>query len=85
MAQGGNVAEWTDTAGGQGALGSEGRRIAGGGYYDPVVLLEATTQGFSYPETESFYGFRVAMIPEPSSFSLLLAGGAVLAAGRRRS
>ena len=30
-------------------------------------------------------GFRVAMIPEPSSLSLLLAGGLVALAGRRKA
>ena len=81
MAQGGNAPEWTEDK-----------------YVDPwrsyrwLVRSGIDRESADlYPHDEyfintfDFYGFRVAMVPEPSSLSLLLAGGAVLMAGRRRN
>jgi formylglycine-generating enzyme required for sulfatase activity len=90
MAQSGNVWEWNETAfdlnnndPGEGRIlrgGSWGDTFSGDPYITSSDLLSATTsENWSYA-----FGFRVAMIPEPSSLSLLVAGGAVLMAGRRR-
>ena len=82
----GNVNEWNDLTGAAGS--SMGQR--GGSWKDPAVYLSSSYDG----HIDSWYdsngiGFRLAAvpelgIPEPSSLSLLLAGGAVLMAGRRR-
>ena len=96
MAQGGNVIEWTESArDGLNDSAGERRELRGGGWANGDDWL--SEQGpfggrgnnpdwglTPSTETNYEYGFRVAMIPEPSSLSLLLAGGAVLMAGRRR-
>jgi hypothetical protein len=56
----------------------------------PNINLQASTihgdlvVGYFYDDSQLIYRSLVYTIPEPSSLSLLLAGGAVLAAGRRR-
>ena len=88
MAQGGNVWEWGESAfDGGNDDSSESRELRGGSWHVLVShTLEASYRGnFGSPTGEYFdSGFRVASVPEPSSLSLLLAGGAVLMAGRRR-
>jgi hypothetical protein len=88
MAQGGNVLEWNESArDGNNNDASENRVIRGGAWNDGAdigtrldfMLYEGATTGDGVS-----VGFRIAMVPEPSSLSLLLAGGAVLMAGRRR-
>ena len=79
----GNVFEWVETA--KDLVNSDGdeRRLFVGGYY-------RTTQGLRNDElleSEPFgespnLGFRIAMIPEPSSISLLLIGVAGVASRR---
>jgi formylglycine-generating enzyme required for sulfatase activity len=87
MAQGGNVWEWNETAlNGNNNSASE-NRVLRGGYWINLFSsgLEASTRGHSDPTDEGLLnGFRVASVPEPSSLSLLLLGGAVFAAARRR-
>jgi sulfatase modifying factor 1 len=86
MAQDGNVFEWMETArDGINDSASENRGdrslswFYGRGAFGSDILTNVT------PLSEDFdQGFRVAMIPEPSSLSLFLAGWAVLMAGRRR-
>ena len=76
MAQGGNAWEWLESP-------FENFEMRGGSWLDDAGALIASP-AFLYPLAGGTEGFRVAMAPEPSSLSLLLAGGAVLMAGRRR-
>ena len=85
MAQGGNVREWVESAFTQPNDLPDEIRGARGGYWNSWLDLGSLANGNSFPNTEdSFTGFRVAMIPEPSSFSLLALGGVVVALRRRR-
>ena len=91
MAQGGNAWEWEETAFDlNNDLSSENRGMRGGSWdYSSSYLLSSNRQSISPNADKSIQGsddvgFRVAMVPEPSSLSLLLVGGAVLMAGRRR-
>jgi len=80
MAQGGNVWEWTESG------PDYFRWIEGGFWNSPSSALKSTRSygQASNMSSENFYqGFRIASVPEPSSLSLLLAGGVVLMAGRR--
>lgn len=87
MAQHGNALEWVETArDGENNEASESRGIRSS-YYLDGALSDAGNSG-SYmsfdPSTDSMYvGFRVAMVPEPSSVILLFTGGLILAAWRR--
>jgi len=90
MAQGGNVYEWMESArDGVNNSSTENREIRGGAWYGHstgVLAKSSLTDGTPSDPNYNYLvnGFRVAMVPEPSSLSLLLAGGAVLMAGRRR-
>jgi hypothetical protein len=47
--------------------------------------LGASDRGSILPTSEALnVGFRVAMVPEPSSLSLLVLGGVIVALGRRK-
>jgi formylglycine-generating enzyme required for sulfatase activity len=81
--QGGNVSEWNE-----GKLSGGLRRLRGGSHYTIQLYLASDTYVYgNYATYESGdTGFRVAMIPEPSTVLLLATGLAGLAAaGRRRS
>jgi len=89
MGQGGNVWEWNETASdGTNNTAGESRGLSGGNWYFQTTYY----LGASYAplltanpgEFDSDWGFRVAMIPEPSSLSLLALGGVVVALRRRR-
>jgi len=92
MAQGGNVREWRETAF-DGVNDSAGEYVSwsGGSWMEGAEGLVAFYASWpvginEWPESGNIaHGFRVASVPEPSSLSLLLAGGAVLMAGRRRN
>jgi formylglycine-generating enzyme required for sulfatase activity len=79
--QGGNVQEWTERRIGL------ARAVRGGTFVDDPSELSASIRHFPYSTNESsFLGFRVAMIPEPTTALLLATGLAGLAAvGRRRA
>ena len=87
MGQGGNVWEWNETAyDGINNTAGETRELRGGAWSSNSGLLDASNRYFDFDPSfqDDGFGFRVAMVPEPSSLSLLIAGGAVLMAGRRR-
>jgi sulfatase modifying factor 1 len=78
--QGGNVHEWNEAF-------ADGpyRSLRGGSYIDRAAVL-ATSYRYSQnpPIKEAVTGFRVAMIPEPSTALLVACGLVGLAARRRR-
>ena len=76
--QGGNAVEWVETISG-------GGRITRGGAFDhPLINLHASIHGFASLHRFHHLGFRVAMIPEPTTGLLLATGLAALAAARSR-
>ncbi|NCW27826.1 MAG: PEP-CTERM sorting domain-containing protein [Verrucomicrobia bacterium] len=87
MAQGGNAEEWIEDAyDGINDTPNENRGVLGGHFNSGNPGSKAVgISGYTTSSEFYFNGFRVAMIPEPSSLSLFLAGGAVLMAGRRGS
>jgi formylglycine-generating enzyme required for sulfatase activity len=78
MAQGGNLWDRIETAfDGENSSPTEGRVIRGGGPADTEASLQSSFRGFSDPSGEiSGIGFRVASVPEPSTYALLLMTGA---------
>jgi len=83
MAQGGNVFEWQENGMIRGGSWSSFYFYGGWLALSSNEIYDPTSQQGLDTETNEI-GFRIAMVPEPSSLSLLLAGGAVLIAGRRR-
>jgi len=81
------VWEWMETAydGGNNIAG-ERRELRGGAWYYSLSLsLGASYRLDNNPEVmNETVGFRVAMVPEPSSLSLLVLGGVVVALRRRQ-
>jgi sulfatase modifying factor 1 len=71
--QGGNLAEWNDAIIELGA-----RNYRGGDWSELSDALKSSYDGWSPLPTEEVYwnGFRVATIPEPSAYALLLMTGA---------
>jgi formylglycine-generating enzyme required for sulfatase activity len=77
--QGGNVEEWNEEIVGAGLRG-----LRGGQWTDSVDLLAASARSSSTDLIETFSsGFRVAMVPEPGTTGLLMAGFAGLVWKRR--
>ena len=70
--QAGNVWEWNDDA----VLGSS-RGVRGGSWYSPDILLQSIINTDTDPTLGyDNVGFRVATVPEPSTYALLLMTGA---------
>jgi hypothetical protein len=68
-------------------IAGETRALRGGSWYNDSVNLDSSlsSYGIGYPTDEdTTSGFRVAMIPEPSSLSLMVLGGLVMALRRRK-
>jgi formylglycine-generating enzyme required for sulfatase activity len=88
MGQGGNVFEWTESAFDRlNNSAGEGREFRGGSWTSSWEEIESLSRiSFNNAPTVegTDYGFRVAMVPEPSAFSLLVVGLGGLAALRRR-
>jgi formylglycine-generating enzyme required for sulfatase activity len=87
MGQGGTVWEWNETAyDGSNNTAGENRQLRGGSWDDPGVELVASARYSGGPTYENgSYGFRVAMVPEPSALSLLAVGLGVVLRRRRRT
>jgi hypothetical protein len=92
MAQGGNVWEFTESAkDGVNDNATEPREMGGGkwwreNFFGSTQLLAASDRigGYDVGYSANDAGFRIASVPEPSSLSLLLAGGVVALARRRK-
>lgn len=88
MAQNGNVSEWIETAfDGLNDSATEDRPLRGGSLVTASNFLASTRQ-IAAPSTDAIinYGFRVASVPEPSTYALLVLGaGAVYFWNRRKS
>ena len=82
--QGGNVWEWTDAV-----IGPE-RVVRGGDYayaynaFGAFGLESSTSQSYDPSGTYDSIGFRVASVPEPSTYALALMGAGALWLWRRR-
>lgn len=88
MAQAGNVSEWMETAfDGTNDSASETRVTRGGSWRN---LSGSSNWGAAFSSENTPYdplnniGFRIAMVPEPSAFSLLAIGLSGLSMMRRR-
>jgi len=88
MGQGGNVGEWNESAhDGRNNSSSVFRAVRGGGWFSSEDRLRSSNRGSIDPSLEGGeLGFRVASVPEPSTYALLLmtGAGALLWARRRR-
>ena len=73
MGQGGNVFEWNESAfAGTNSSSSEVRAIRGGDWNDSEFGLRSSFRFNFDPSSEfSVIGFRVASVPEPSTYALL--------------
>jgi formylglycine-generating enzyme required for sulfatase activity len=88
MGQGGNVWEWTETPlSGDNNSATNVRTIRGGGWSSLEGQLSSSFRSSNgFPDGErAFIGLRVASIPEPSTYALLLAAaaGALWSAARK--
>ena len=88
MGQGGNAWEWSESAfDGTNSSSVEYRAVRGGGWGYSENFLRSSFRDF-YGPTDEFnsLGFRVASVPEPSTYALLLmtAAGALWMTRRRR-
>lgn len=89
MGQGGNVWEWNETAyDGINNTPSEDRQRLGGSWLrsgsSHLNASNMTPGSDPWAEYDIRIGFRVAMVPEPSSLSLLALGGVAVALRRRQ-
>jgi len=89
IGQNGNAWEWFESAfdGTNNAL-YESRGIRGSNWRDTELALRSSYRSFGSPSSENFtVGFRVASVPEPSTFLLIVMAlvGLLLWRRRRRS
>jgi len=77
--QGGNVSEWND------AVIDSSRGVRGSAWYYLEDFLQSSSRGVNSPTNESSrVGFRVASVPEPSTYALVLMAVAGWLLWRRR-
>ena len=78
MGQGGNIFEWNESAfDGTNSSASENRAIRGGNWFDSELYLRSSIRYDVDPSLQNYdLGFRVASVPEPSTYALLLMAGA---------
>jgi hypothetical protein len=76
MGQGGNIFEWNESAfDGTNSSASENRDIRGGNWFDSELYLRSSIRYDVDPSLENYdLGFRVASVPEPSTYAIALAG-----------
>ena len=86
MGQGGNVYEWNESAfAGTNSSSSEARAVRGGDFLNTELNLRSSFRSFLDPTFEDGgIGFRVASVPEPSTYALLFMAGAGWLLWRRR-
>ena len=86
MGQGGNVAEWMESSlDGSNSSASADRTVRGGNAFFPESDLRSSFRAYGAPELgASTFGFRVASVPEPSTYALLLMAGAGWLLRKRR-
>ena len=86
MGQGGNVWEWTESASdGTNNSPSEQRTVRGGSWDSGEHKLRSTLRENVDPTVErDSWGFRVASVPEPSTYVLVLMGAGALYLWKRR-
>ena len=79
--QSGNVDQWTDTSKGQ-----TYRILRGGDWIGNMYSISSSNrQDFHSPLSEyNYFGFRVAMVPEPSTGALAIVAGGVMYSFRKR-
>lgn len=87
MGQGGNLWEWTESAlDGTNSSSSEFRVFRGGYWGFAEGDLHSSSRSYNAGRGNLRIGFRVASVPEPSTYALLLLGaGAVCLWKRRKS
>ena len=86
MGQGGNVWEWNESAfDGANNSASEDRAFRGGYWNSTGVVLRSSVRGNGGPADEADgVGFRVASVPEPSTYALVLLGAGAVYLWKRR-
>ena len=86
MGQGGNLREWTESAtDGLYNNANANRAMRGGSYNLAADALPSTFRDTFNPFIDnSSFGFRVASVPEPSTYALLLLGAGAMYLWKRR-
>jgi len=86
MGQGGNVWEWNESAfAGANSSSSEERAVRGGSWLNTEDALRSSFRIALDPSGEGgIFGVRVASVPEPSTYALLLIAGAGWLLWKRR-
>jgi len=86
MGQAANMWEWMETAAdGTNTTTTENRNIRGGRFESESFQIgSTTTQEFGPSAADINIGFRVASVPEPSTYALLLLGAGAMYLWKRR-